>query len=158
QPASDERGARVRFFDEDDLASRYSWILDPISTEPPAGEVVRVARWGKLEFGTLKDLRRGDSHSGRMGPDSGIEEGTCWTRAEHLATEALERCGKDLQVAIWLVEAKMHTHALQGLYEGLFLIRQLIERFWDAGLYPQAREDDEFPDEERTALLEWFAQ
>ena len=43
---------------------------------------------------------------------------------------------KDLQIAIWLTEANMKLHGFAGLRDSFRLIRELMLRYWDTGLYP----------------------
>jgi type VI secretion system protein ImpA len=70
----------------------------------------------------------------------------------NLATEALGTKCKDLQIAVWLVEALSKTHGFAGLREGLSLVRELHEQFWH-GLYPEIEDGDlEF----RAGPLNWL--
>jgi type VI secretion system protein ImpA len=68
-----------------------------------------------------------------------------------LATNALARSSKDLQVAAWLTEALLHREGFGGLRSGLELLNQLLARFWDH-LHPELDEDGL---ELRAAPLEW---
>jgi len=55
-----------------------------------------------------------------------------------LATEALSKRSKDLQIAAWLTEALLVQERIAGLTQGLNLLRGLLENFWDT-LYLKSR-------------------
>ncbi len=72
----------------------------------------------------------------------------------------VERCArllaeqtKDLRLAVWLTEAAAKKHHLRGLGEGFLLLAGLCDRFWDAGLYPEADGGDQ---EQRIGNLAWI--
>jgi type VI secretion system protein ImpA len=54
-----------------------------------------------------------------------------WPETVRLAKETLTSTSKDLQVAAQLTEALVHLHGFLGLRDGLRLLRELVERFWD---------------------------
>ncbi len=60
---------------------------------------------------------------------------------------------KDLRLAVWLTEAAARRHHLRGLGEGFRLLAGLCERYWDAGLYPEADGGDQ---EQRIGNLAWI--
>ena len=72
-----------------------------------------------------------------------------WAGVMAIATDTLATRSKDLQIAVWLVEALIKRHGFAGLRDGLRLLWELQERFWDS-LYPV--DDLEF----RAAPLEWM--
>jgi type VI secretion system protein ImpA len=51
------------------------------------------------------------------------------------ASDGLVHCGKDLQLAVWLVEALVKRHGFAGLRDGMRLVRELLTQFWPS-LYP----------------------
>ena len=69
-----------------------------------------------------------------------------------LATNALIKQGKDLQVAAWLAEAVTHQAGYLGLKQGLELIGKLLEQYWDT-VYPPVDEDGDL--ELRATPLMW---
>src|SRR5947207_1747365 len=66
-----------------------------------------------------------------------------------MGQEALAAKSKDLQLAVWVTEALLHTEGFAGLRQGLDLCRALIKDFWDT-LYPPI--DDEL----RAVPLNWL--
>jgi type VI secretion system protein ImpA len=64
-----------------------------------------------------------------------------WAQIREISEDILKEQAKDLEVASWLTEALVRDHDLPGLADGLLLMRDLIEKYWDEGLYPQEDED-----------------
>jgi type VI secretion system ImpA family protein len=75
-----------------------------------------------------------------------------WSRVAQTCLAAIETQSKDVQIAAWLLEAWIHLHGLSGLTEGLHLITELCDTYWD-GLHPQIEGDDL---EYRLAPLFWI--
>ncbi len=71
-----------------------------------------------------------------------------------LATEALSKRSKDLQIAAWLTEALLKREGFAGLRSGIELVASLLMEFW-ANLYPAVEDGDL---ELRAAPLEWVGQ
>ncbi len=67
--------------------------------------------------------------------------GEAWRRVRTLAVQILAEQGKDIEVAAWLTEAAVRDAGIAGLSAGAGLIADLIENFWDQGLYPLPDED-----------------
>jgi type VI secretion system protein ImpA len=70
-----------------------------------------------------------------------------------LASDALAKRGKDLQIAVWLVDAHVHKEGFPVLAQALLFLRDLMEQFWDT-LYPPIDEDGDM--EVRAAPLVWL--
>jgi type VI secretion system protein ImpA len=122
-------------------------LLAPIPGNNPAGESVRYAG----VYDAIQEARRADDdlNKGEWQTEAKVAD---WRGVINLATEALGTKCKDLQIGVWLVEALSKRHGFAGLREGLNLLRELHEQFWD-GLYPQIEEGDlEF----RAGPLNWL--
>lgn len=111
-------------------------ILEPISADNPVGadlryepiyDEIREAREEEA------DLPQGDWKRERNTAD--------FAKVIKLATEVLQKRSKDLQVAAWLTEAKMRREGFGGLREGIDLMRELMDRYWE-GLYPPIEDGD----------------
>jgi type VI secretion system protein ImpA len=121
-------------------------LLAPISGENPSGVSLRY----EPVYDQIKEARRededlplGDWQTGRKTAD--------WPAVTKLATDALTKKTKDLQVAAWLTEAWLAREGFAGLNRGLVLLRELLEQYWDT-LYPELDDGDA---EMRAAPLEW---
>jgi type VI secretion system protein ImpA len=122
-------------------------LLVPIPGNNPAGESVRYAG----VYDAIQEARRADDdlNKGEWQTETKVAD---WRAVINLATEALGTKCKDLQIGTWLVEALSKRHGFAGLREGLNLLRELHEQFWD-GLYPQIEDGDlEF----RAGPLNWM--
>jgi type VI secretion system protein ImpA len=63
-----------------------------------------------------------------------------WRRVEESAAELVKKT-QDLRAAVLWARARLHTAGLEGFFEGLSLIRALLERHWDS-LYPPLDAED----------------
>lgn len=123
-------------------------LLDPISADRPAGVDLR---WTP-EWDRIKEARRSDD---------GLDPGKWakkdykvadWRLVQELTLTSLQERSKDLQLAMWLTEANIKLHGLRGLRDGLRLIRELVSRYWDKGLYPPLEDGPE----DRAGPFEWL--
>ncbi|MCZ6633995.1 MAG: type VI secretion system protein TssA [bacterium] len=122
-------------------------LLTPISAEQPAGESLRY----EGTYDRVQEARKEDDPTLPQGVWQADLKRADWESVESICREALETRTKDLQLAVWLMEAWLHLHGFAGAREGVRLIAGLCESFWD-GLYPELEEDSlEF----RLSPLEW---
>lgn len=123
-------------------------LLEPIAGDNPAGANLRyhpVYDQIKLARVQEDELPQGEWKTDRKVADYAL--------VVRLATDALKKQTKDLQIAGWLTEAWTRREGLTGLVAGLGLLRSLLEQFWDH-LYPELEDGDA---EFRAAPLEWVA-
>ena len=123
-------------------------LLEPIQAGLPAGLDMR---WTP-EWDRLRDARRSDDGL-ETGKWQKRERKTAdWRLVHDLAASMLRDQSKDLQVAMWLTEAKLKLEGFAGLRDGLRLIRELMDRYWDRGLYPAIEDGPE----DRSGPFEWL--
>jgi type VI secretion system protein ImpA len=67
---------------------------------------------------------------------------TDWQGIIDRASHVLATQSKDLDIAVWLTEALVRKQGIVALPEGIRLIRDLLERFWDT-IYPSIEDGDE---------------
>lgn len=122
-------------------------LLEPIAGPDPCGQDLRSAPI----YLQIREARREEDED---------EQGV-WKREVkkadfplviRLATEALRKSGKELQIAAWLTEALVNQDGMGGLRQGLTLIHGMLDRFWDS-VYPQPEEDGDL--EFRATPLQW---
>jgi type VI secretion system protein ImpA len=120
-------------------------LLAPIPGSNPAGEYVRHAG----PYAAIEEARRSDDDlpQGEWKRETKTAD---WPGVIALATDTLKGKSKDLQIAAWLLEALTKRHGFAGLRDGLRLLRELQERFWES-LYPSIEDGDM---EARTGPLE----
>lgn len=127
---------------------RIEDLLDPISEEKPSGENLR---WTP-EWDRIKESRRSDDGL-QAGPwEKKDRKSANWRQLEDLAATALRERTKDLQLAMWFTEAELKLHGFNGLGAGFRLLKELISRFWDKGLFPLMEDGPE----DRARPLEWL--
>ncbi|MBX6362561.1 MAG: type VI secretion system protein TssA [Gemmatimonadetes bacterium] len=121
-------------------------LLEPIPGDSPGGVSLRYdPLYDQIKQARTEedDLPAGDWSRERKTAD--------WGLVVKLATEALKKRSKDLQIAAWLTEALLKREGVAGLTQGLGLLQALIENFWDH-LHPELEDGDA---EFRAAPLEW---
>lgn len=129
-------------------------LLTPIDGDNPSGETLRY----EGTFDQIKEARREDEvlAQGDWSRDLKVAD---WPQVIKLATNALSKKTKDLQIAAWLTEGivKHDRHdRWVALRDGLHLLRGLHENFWDS-VYPEIDpEDDEGPLASRANVLAAF--
>jgi len=122
-------------------------ILTPIPGDNPGGENLRYAPI----YDKIKEARREeeDVPQGDWAHDRKVAD---WPLTIKLISEALATKSKDLQLAAWLTEALLRKEGISGLKEGLELLRNLVDQFWDH-LYPELEDGDA---EFRATPLQWI--
>lgn len=123
----------------------FAALLKPIGDANPSGTDLRY----DPAYTAIREARRAGD---------GLPQGdwkrevkvSNWPRVITLTTEVIAVKSKDLQVAAWLTEALAKEHGYAGLRDGLRLLRELQEQFWDS-LHPQP-EDGSF--DNRSGVLE----
>ncbi|MBZ5619978.1 MAG: type VI secretion system protein TssA [Acidobacteriia bacterium] len=123
-------------------------LLNPISPENPSG---RNLKYDPL-YDKIKEARREDDDvaQGEWQLERKLAD---WTLTIKLITEALATKTKDVQLAVWLAQALLRREGFTGFRDGLNLIHQLLETFWDS-IYPEIEDGDP---ETRVGPLEWLA-
>ncbi|VAW89046.1 Uncharacterized protein ImpA [hydrothermal vent metagenome] len=118
-------------------------LLKPISEEHSVGENLRLNNTPSSQYSTIKDARNAARAAERksMFDDSNTEASEHWKKIITLAPKILISEAKDLEIASWYTEALIRKSGFTGLRDGFTLLRQLVEQYWEAGLYPAADED-----------------
>ena len=114
----------------------FASLLKPIAGEFPAGASVRY----EGVYDAIQEARREDDAL-PMGEWQREFKLADWRAVINLSAEAIAEKSKDLQIGAWLVEALVKGHGFAGLRDGLRLLRELQEHFWD-GLFPEADDGD----------------
>lgn len=123
-------------------------LLEPVSADAPCGE--------DLAFSAEVDA----IHRARQADDPSIDQGAWvttlkeadWKFVVKECSRLIATRSKDLQLAVWLVEASARTAGLRGLADGLYLLAALCERYWDEA-YPLLADGVE----QRIGNLGWIA-
>jgi type VI secretion system protein ImpA len=117
-------------------------LLKPVSAAEPCGADISY----DPDMHQLETLLRGKPET-QFSP----AEEPQWEKLEELSASLLER-SKNLRVAVVLCLAALRNEGLPGFRDGLGLIRELLERYWD-GLYPHLDPEDNNDPTERVNIL-----
>lgn len=118
-------------------------LLNPIEGELSVGNDLRLDTAHNSDYSQIKDARRAarDAERNNMFDGDNTEAAEHWQKIFVLAPKVIASQAKDLEIACWLTEALVRKSGFQGLKDGFSLIKQLIEHFWEQGLYPIEDED-----------------
>src|SRR5713101_1406156 len=111
-------------------------LLSPVPGDNPSGKSLRY----DPIYDKIREARREEDVLPQGDWSREIKKAD-WPLVVKLTTEALTTKTKDLQLAVWLVEAQLRREHVAGLREGLDLLRGLMESFWDT-LYPEIEDGD----------------
>ncbi|MBV6692944.1 type VI secretion system protein TssA [Serratia quinivorans] len=100
-------------------------LLAPVDAENPCGENLEY----DTDFLAMEQAATGKSEQ-QFGSTIIPAEAPDWVQVERLATTLLMRT-KDLRVMLCLTRAWTQLRGLQGYADGLMLIHQALERYWD---------------------------
>ncbi|ODU38101.1 MAG: hypothetical protein ABS98_16825 [Lysobacteraceae bacterium SCN 69-48] len=131
------------------MAIDVTELLAPIPGSDPAGSDASFSD----QFDRIREARRADDPNLAQGDWQTELKVADWREAQSLAEDVLLRTSKDLQAAVWLAEAAIARHGLEGARDAFELLTGLLDTYWD-GLYPRAEDGDL---EERAGKLAWFA-
>lgn len=110
--------------------------IDGREDEGAAGNLLREIRSQR------KALVRLEQAAAMVDEDVVIPEGSWdWDAIGENAIEYLSTFGKDLEVAAVLMEVAVRKAGLGDLAEATEAVAELVEAFWDQGLYPAEDED-----------------
>ncbi len=101
----------------------------PISEDKPAGEDVRY----EPEFDELQ--QEIDKLSIASAEGGGID----WNKVISMSTTILAEKSKNIQVATYLATALVKTRELEGVSQGLTVLTDLVDNFWDNLFPPKKR-------------------
>lgn len=102
-------------------------LLVPVSVSQPCGEDVSFDAC----MDAIAAARRQDDPTLEQGEWATPLHSADWPLVAQRCAELLRSRSKDLRLAVWLAEARAHTHGLRGLGDGMQLLAQLCERFWE---------------------------
>jgi type VI secretion system protein ImpA len=111
-------------------------LLQPIEGANPSGRSLAY----DADYDALREARRADDDAPQGDWQRAIKKAD-WDEVLRLGSSCLITKTKDLQIAAWMAEALAHLHQFAGLRDGLRLIHQLMDRFWDT-LFPEIDDGD----------------
>ncbi|XXF09017.1 type VI secretion system protein TssA [Pseudomonas sp. D2-3] len=113
-----------------------SHLLNPVSDELPHGDDLEY----DADFLELERLAQGQPER-QMGQSVIAAEPPDWRQVRERASDLFAR-SKDLRLASLYLQSAIALDGLNGLAQGLTLVRELLTRYWE-GVYPQLDADDD---------------
>lgn len=111
-------------------------ILAPLPGDNPSGEDLRYTD----VYERIKEARRADDMLDQGDWQRELKRSD-WGAVVEVASSALSTRTKDIQIAVWLVEALIKKQGFAGLHAGLTILDTFIREFWDH-VYPLAEDGD----------------
>ncbi|MBL8209068.1 MAG: type VI secretion system protein TssA [Bryobacterales bacterium] len=126
-------------------------LLAPLDSPTPAGKDIS----NTTILTELREMRKSDE--GENLGDWALKEANVpsWPKITKIASNSLTNDSKDLRVAGYLTEALIKQYGMPGLRDGLRLMREMQERFWDyfyPSIQPPEPDEDGFVDEEESGI------
>ena len=131
------------------MAIDVNELLAPIPGSNPAGSDASFSD----QFDRIREARRADDPTLAQGDWQTELKVADWREAQSLSEDVLLRNSKDLQAAVWLGEAVISRHGLEGAKDTFDLLAGMLDTYWE-GMFPRADDGDL---EERAGKLAWFA-
>lgn len=123
-------------------------LLSPISKDQPSGVSLRY----DPVYDRIQEARREDDANVPQGVWTTKLKKADWPGALSEIETALTKRSKDLQLAIWRVEALLQIEGLPGLTRGIRTVAALCRRYWPT-MHPQIEDDDT---DARLAPIYWL--
>ena len=123
-------------------------LLNPIPGDNPGGANLRY----DPVTDKIKEARREDLDVPQGEWKTALKTAD-YNQVVKLAGDAIANRSKDLQLAVWLVDAHVRKEGFGLLAPSFHFLRDFLEQFWDS-LYPPIDEDGDM--EVRAAPLEWL--
>ena len=120
-------------------------LLKPFDGPNPCGVYLRY----EPVYDKIREARRLDDGGAVM---DGVPKTADHKTAVDLASEAIAKKSKDLQLAAWLTDSLVYREGFAGLNRGLVLTREMMETYWE-NLYPEIEDGDVSL---RAAPLDWL--
>ena len=111
-------------------------ILTPLEGDNPSGENLRYT----TVYDEIQEARRADDLL-EQGDWQHEVKTSDWNQVFSLCVDALTTKTKDLQIAAWLLESLTCTAGFEGVSQGLTVIAEFLDHFWET-LYPEIEDDD----------------
>lgn len=121
-------------------------LLAPLKGDNPCGKSLRYTE----VYDQIKEARREEDPILSQGVWKTDPKRADWEQVDKLCRKALEHQSKDLQLAVWLTEARLHLNGTPGLAQGVELLHQLTRTYWK-DFYPLPKGEDDL----RIGLYVW---
>ncbi|WP_227271925.1 type VI secretion system protein TssA [Roseobacter weihaiensis] len=113
------------------------------------GDNPRISQAGQADYRRLRDLRsaaRDDERKQEVQDrsDRHLRVAPQWTEIAELATKLIREIGKDIEVAIWLIEAETRLNGHAGMVNAVALLTDMVT-VYGRMLHPHSEDADDRP-------------
>jgi type VI secretion system protein ImpA len=112
-------------------------LLAPLKGESRTGVSLRF----EGAYDAIREARRADKAELPQGVWEREHKRADWSQVQTLCVDALQKQSKDIQIAVWLTEAWTKLNAFSGFCQGVELLAELCDRYWD-DLHPEIEDGD----------------
>lgn len=109
--------------------------IDGRADEGEVGDLFREIRFQRKAIFRIEQ-------KAAMGEDVGDGDNWSWDQIAETAVDYLKEHGKDLEIMAILVESCARRDGLAGFDRAVMVMSELVETWWDQGLYPAEDEED----------------
>ncbi|MDA0655072.1 MAG: type VI secretion system protein TssA [Proteobacteria bacterium] len=112
-------------------------LLAPLKGESRTGVSLRF----EGTYDAIREARRADKAELPQGVWEREHKRADWSQVQTLCLDALQNRSKDIQIAVWLTEAWTKLDAFTGFCQGVELLAEMCDRYWD-DLHPEIEDGD----------------
>ena len=108
-------------------------FLQPIPSNESEKNIGECGKYLKYDYvyDQIKELRREDDPRLSQGVWLIEPKKAAWNDVEKVCEFTLKNKTKDLQIAVWWLEAETAMYGFSGLNQGIMLLHALCEKYWD---------------------------
>lgn len=122
-------------------------MLNPITVDTPAGLNLRDSE----VYQRIQEARQEDDSSTPRGVWEFDMRRADWDTVYTLSVNAISQQSKDIQLAVWMMEAQLMRVGFASIAPSVQLIIRLCQRYWDQA-YPQIEDGDS---DHRGNIISW---
>lgn len=143
--------AIARDYFDHQLSLTLEALLAPIDADAPAGR----DQWASNIYNAVREARRSEDPSLPIGAWQVELKRADWPKVSEICCHAIENKCKDMQIAVWLLEARLQLDGFAGIAPCLRLLQGLCEGFWN-DIHPVETAKAGY--EHRKHILMWLDQ
>ncbi|MEM7358198.1 MAG: type VI secretion system protein TssA [Pseudomonadota bacterium] len=134
------------FQQQNDMA--LAAMLKPIAAEAPAGSNLSDDEvYQQIQAARLED----DSTTPRGVWEFDMQRAD-WGTVYELTSQTLQQRSKDIQLAVWMMEAQLMRTGFSSIAPSIHLLHEMLSQFWEQ-VHPQMEEGDS---EHRVNIISWI--
>lgn len=123
-----EKNTQLEQLFSEQVGVSINQLVGPLSEDKqPCGKHLKLT----AVYSTIQEARKADDTSTPKREWEHKNKVSNWEEVTHVAVESLLHETKDLQIAIWLVEAQLNKHGFVAIAPGFHFLHRLAHTFWE---------------------------